>query len=364
MRLISVIHPLLAVVGVATALPGQSATTTGCKAKDDCWQDSLIAGHCGTRSGSAASWHWLPLSPAAMLCAAGGRGPLLLALALLLHGVPAAAGETLRKIHQTGTITLGHRQSSVPFSYYDTRKQVIGYSHDLSTAVSQAIRRELQLPALTTKLVPVTAQNRIPMVVSGNVDLECGSTTHNQERARQVLFSTSFFVISTRLMVHRNAGIQDFNDLAGRKVVVTAGTTSERLIRTFAESSGLKFQILTAREHEESFGTLERGLADAFMMDDALLYGERAKAQQPLDWIVVGRPMTREAYGCMMRKDDLELKRIVDAEIGRLMQSGEMLAIYRKWFEQPIPPKGLNMSWPPSRDVLDLFQNPSDRPLQ
>ena len=313
--------------------------------------------------GGAASWPLLAL----LVLLLGKRrrllAPATAALALLC-GAPASASETLRKIQQTGTITLGHRQSSVPFSYYDSRKQVVGYAHDLSTLVSQAIRHELQLPALTTKLVPVTAQNRIPMVVSGNVDLECGSTTHNLERARQVLFSTSFFVISTRLMVHRDSGIHDFRDLAGKRVVVTSGTTSERLIRTFSESSGLKFQILTAREHEESFGTLERGQADAFMMDDALLYGERAKAQQPLDWTVVGQPMTREAYGCMMRKDDLQLKRIVDQEIARLMQTGELLALYRKWFERPITTKGLNLNWPPSQDVLELFANPNDRPLQ
>ncbi|MGC3984385.1 MAG: transporter substrate-binding domain-containing protein [Pseudorhodoferax sp.] len=325
MRPTSLIALLLAAAGLATALPGQARPAAGVAAA------------------TAAEFH----EPAARDADTARH-----------------ASETLRKIQQTGTITLGHRQSSVPFSYYDSRKQVVGYAHDLSTLVSQAIRRALRLPALTTKLVPVTAQNRIPMVVSGNVDLECGSTTHNLERARQVLFSNSFFVISTRLMVHRGSGIQDFKDLAGKRVVVTAGTTSERLIRTFAESSGLKFQILTAREHEESFGTLERGQADAFMMDDALLYGERAKAQQPLDWIVVGQPMTREAYGCMMRKGDLQLKRIVDEEIARLMRSGELLALYRKWFERPITAKGLNLNWPPSQDVLELFANPNDRPLQ
>ena len=283
-----------------------------------------------------------------------------------MAGMPARgwSSDTLTRIEQTHTINLGHRESSVPFSYYDNKKQVIGYSHDLMLRVAEHIRHAVGLPALTLKLVPVTAQNRIPLMVNGAVDLECGSTTHNVERARQVLFSTSFFVISTRLMTHRQSGINDFADLAGKRVVVTAGTTSERLLRTFVEETATRLQFITAREHSESFQLLESGRVDAFMMDDALLYGERAKANRPEDWVVVGTPMSSEAYGCMLRKDDHRLKAIVDRELTRLMTSGEALALYTKWFQQPIPPKNLNMNWPPHDKLLQLYRAPNDQPLQ
>ena len=271
--------------------------------------------------------------------------------------------ETLKRISETGTINLGHRESSVPFSYYDDKKQVVGYSHDLMLKVVESIRTELGLPALTMRLVPVTAQNRIPLVQNGSVDLECGSTSHNVERERQVAFSVSFFAIGTRLMTRRNSGIRDFPDLAGRKVVVTSATTSDRLIRTYNERIGDRITILTARDHSESFGVLEDGRADAFVMDDALLYGERAKAQHPDDWNVVGTPMSLEVYGCMMRRNDVALKKIVDAALSRVMRSGDALKTYEKWFQRPIPPRGLNLNWPPSPLLLRLFERPSDEPL-
>jgi glutamate/aspartate transport system substrate-binding protein len=275
----------------------------------------------------------------------------------------AQSGDTLKRIAETGTISLGHRESSVPFSFYDNRKQVIGYSHELMLKVLDSIKLELKLPALTIKLVPVTPQNRIPLVQNGTVDLECGSTTHNAERDRQVAFSTSIFVIGTRLMTNQASGIRDFADLAGKHVVVTAGTTSERLLRTFNERLGGKLDIVMARDHGESFQLLESGKVAAFMMDDALLYGERAKAQHPDEWIVVGTPMSFEAYGCMMRRDDMALKRVVDRALTRLMQSGEALKIYAKWFQRPIPPKGLNLNWPPSEALLELYRSPNDKPL-
>ena len=272
------------------------------------------------------------------------------------------SSETLRKIAETGTINLGHRESSVPFSYYDNKKQVIGYSHDLMLKVLDSIRTELKLPALTIKLVPVTAQNRIPLVQNGAVDLECGSTSHNAERERQVAFSTSIFVVGTRLMTAKNAGIKDFADLAGKRVVITAGTTSDRLLRTFDERLGGRLDIVSAKDHGESFHLLEAGKVDAFMLDDALLYGERAKAEHPEDWIVVGTPMSSEAYGCMMRRGDTAFKALVDAALTRLMLSGEALKIHAKWFQRPIPPRGLNLNWPPSDALLELYRAPNDKP--
>ncbi|MFT3719404.1 transporter substrate-binding domain-containing protein [Pseudorhodoferax sp.] len=283
---------------------------------------------------------------------------------LLCAGLAAAQPvDTLKRIADTGTINLGHRESSVPFSYYDERRQVVGYSHELMLQVLDAIKRELKLPALTIRLVPVTPQNRMALVQNGAVDIECASTTHNRERARQVAFSVSIFRIGTRLMTARDSGIRDFPDLAGRRVVVTAATTSERLLRLFNESIGHKFTIVVARDHGESFALLEAGRVDAFMMDDALLYGERAKSAHPWRWVVVGSPMSSEVYGCMMRSGDRELKRIVDAALAGLMRSGEAMRLYGKWFQQPIPPRGLNLDWPPSPDLIELFRHPNDDPV-
>lgn len=292
-------------------------------------------------------------------------------LALLVGGALALACacpgaqpvDTIRRISEAGTINLGHRESSVPFSYYDAKRHVVGFSHELMLKVAEAIRVELRLASLTVKLVPVTAQNRLALVQNGNVDLECGSTTHNRERARHVAFSVSFFRIGTRLMTARDSGIRDFPDLAGHRVVVTAATTSERLLRLYNEGTGRKFTILVAKDHGESFALLEAGRADAFMMDDALLYGERAKAVNPERWVIVGSPMSSEVYGCMMRRGDRELKRIVDKALTDLMRGGEAMRLYAKWFERPIPPRGLNLDWPPSRELVELYRDPNDLPL-
>ena len=296
---------------------------------------------------------------------------LLLALApMLALAQPRPApeqslpeSETLRRIVETGTISLGHRESSVPFSYYDGRKRVVGYSHELMLRVVDSLKAELKLPALTLRLVPLTTQSRIPLVRNGTVDLECASTTHTADRARQVAFSTTFFIAGTRLLVRRGSPIRDFSDLAGRSAVVTAGTTSERLLRTHVERRRLEVRIVTVRDHEEAFLALESGRAEAFMMDDALLYGARARAVRPGDWEVVGTPMSQEAYACMMRRGDPEFKAAVDRALVRLMQSGEAMRIYQRWFQEPIPPWGLNLNWPPSPAMLQLQRSPNDRPL-
>jgi glutamate/aspartate transport system substrate-binding protein len=211
--------------------------------------------------------------------------------------------------------------------------------------------------------VPVTSQNRIPLVQNGTVDIECGSTSNTVERARQVAFSTSIFVVSTRLLVDRASGIKDFPDLVGRKVVVTAGTTSERLLRTYNESRGGRITLVTARDHGDAFQAVETGKVDALMLDDALLYGERAKSEQPERWIVTGTPMSSEAYGCMMRRDDPAFKAVVDRCLTRLLRSGEAMKIYTRWFQKPIPPRNLNLNWPPSEALLALYRSPNDQAM-
>lgn len=281
--------------------------------------------------------------------------------ALCAAPVLAQESPTLKKIKDTGSITLGHRESSIPFSYYDDKQQVIGYSHEMMLKAVDAIKAELKLAKLDVKLMPVTSANRITLLQNGTVDMECGSTTNNLERQKQVGFSTSIFVIGTRLMAKKDAGVKDFPDLAGKNVVTTAGTTSERLIRKMNEEKQMKMNIISAKDHGESFLTLESGRAVAFMMDDALLYGEMAKAKRPGDWVVVGTAQSKEAYGCMLRKDDAGFKKVVDAALTKAMTSGEAEKIYNKWFMNPIPPKGLNLNMPLSDDMKTLYKAPNDK---
>jgi glutamate/aspartate transport system substrate-binding protein len=292
------------------------------------------------------------------------RGALVASLVASLLSAPVAAQEltgTLKKIKETGAISLGHRESSIPFSYYDDKQQVIGYSHELMLKVVDALKAELKLAKLDIRLLPVTSANRITLVQNGSVDLECGSTTNNTERQKQVSFSNTIFVIGTRLMTKTNSGINDFPDLAGKNVVTTAGTTSERLLRKMNEDKQMKMSIISAKDHGESFLTLETGRAVAFMMDDALLFGEMAKAKRASDWVVVGTPQSYEAYGCMLRKDDPAFKKVVDNALAKVMTSGEAEKIYAKWFLQPIPPKGLNLNFPLSTAVQTIYKSPNDK---
>lgn len=290
----------------------------------------------------------------------------LLALCLTAIGLAAQAqeGGTLAKIKSSGVMSLGHRESSIPFSYYDDQQQVVGYSQELMLKVVEAVKAELKKPDIQIKMTPVTSQNRIPLVQNGTVDLECGSTTHNTERARQVAFSDTIFIIGTRLLTRKDSGIKDFPDLAGKNVVTTAGTTSERLLRKLNEDKKMGMNIVSAKDHGESFLTLQSGRAVAFMMDDALLYGEIAKAKKPDEWMVTGTPQSYEAYGCMMRKDDPAFKKLVDGALAKAMMSGEAEKIHAKWFLNPIPPKGLNLNFPLSDEMKKLYKEPNDKPFE
>ncbi|GAC1542493.1 MAG: glutamate/aspartate ABC transporter substrate-binding protein [Myxococcales bacterium] len=294
---------------------------------------------------------------------------LLATLVAVLAATPVARADesaTLKKIKDTGVIAVGHRESSIPFSYSDDKQQVVGYSNDVALQVVEAVRRELKLAKLEVKLVPVTSQNRIPLVQNGTVDLECGSTTNNLERQKQVAFSNTIFIVGTRFLARTDAvkkGLKDFPDLAGKNVVVTAGTTSERLLRKMNEEKKLNLNITSAKDHGESFLILESGRAVAFMLDDVLLSGEIAKARRPKDWVVTGTAQSREAYGCSMRKGDPQFKAIVDKTIARLETSGEMEKIFDKWFRHPIPPKGLNLEFTLSDELKALFKSPNDKAL-
>ncbi|HXO95939.1 MAG TPA: glutamate/aspartate ABC transporter substrate-binding protein, partial [Chthoniobacterales bacterium] len=222
---------------------------------------------------------------------------------------------TLKKIKDSGTISLGYRESSVPFSYYDNDNKVVGYSQELAAIVIDAIKKKLSLPNLQVKMVPVTSGNRIPLVQNGTVDFEAGSTTNNLDREKQVGFSNTIFIIGTRLLAKKSSGIKDFPDLKGKTVVTTAGTTSEVLLRAMNEKNSMGMDIISAKDHAESFLILQSDRAVAFMMDDALLAGERAKARNPNDWEIVGTPQSKEAYGMMLPKDDAAFKKVVDDAI-------------------------------------------------
>ncbi|AWI78437.1 MAG: amino acid ABC transporter substrate-binding protein [Betaproteobacteria bacterium HGW-Betaproteobacteria-13] len=285
-------------------------------------------------------------------------GPLLVATASL------AAPGTLDRIQAEGVIHLGYRASSAPFSYLDANGKVQGYSHEFALRIVEAVRRHLGLKKIEIRLVPITSQNRFLLVDSGRIDLECGSTTHNRDRERLATFSNTLFIAGTRLLTRSNSKINDFDDLGGQRVVTTAGTTSDQLLYRLNAERETAMTILSARDHDDAFATLEAGRASAYMMDDALLYGARAKAARPADWHVTGKPKSFEAYACMLKKGDLAFKRVVDEAIIASMRSGEAERLYAQWFTQPIPAHGLNLEFPLSDAMRALFRNPNDEPLE
>ncbi|EPR9082149.1 amino acid ABC transporter substrate-binding protein [Cronobacter dublinensis] len=282
----------------------------------------------------------------------------------LAHAEEADSGQsTLDKIKANGVIVVGHRESSVPFSYYDNQQKVVGYSQAYSDAIVEAVKKQLNKPDLQVKMIPITSQNRIPLLQNGTFDFECGSTTNNLERQKQAAFSDTIFVVGTRLLVKKGGPIKDFPDLKGKAVVVTSGTTSEVLLHKLNDEKKMDMRIISAKDHGDSFRTLESGRAVAFMMDDALLAGERAKAKKPDNWEIVGTPQSKEAYGCMLRKGDESFKKLVDDTIAQAQTSGEAAKWFDKWFKNPIPPKNLNLNFELSEDMKALFKEPNDKAL-
>lgn len=272
-----------------------------------------------------------------------------------------ATSGTLEKIKKSGTVVLGYRDSSIPFSYIaDNPTQPVGYAHDLQLKVVEALKKDLNMPDLKVRYNLVTSQNRIPLVSNGTVDLECGSTTNNKERQQQVDFSVGFFQVGSRLLTAKDSGIKDFSDLKGKKLVTTAGTTSERYIRQHEKELGIG-EIISAKDHAESFLMLQNGRAAAFMMDDILLAGEKSKAINPEKWEIVGTAPIQEIYGCMLRKGDTGFKKIVDGAITETYKSGEINDMYKKWFQSAVPPKNINLNFQMSDQLKSLISNPHDR---
>ncbi|MGN5478774.1 glutamate/aspartate ABC transporter substrate-binding protein [Cupriavidus basilensis] len=287
-----------------------------------------------------------------------------LAAGVAQAAVDIASSPTLSKIKSSGTISIGHRTSSIPFSYYDSNQKVIGFSQDLCDRVVDEVKKETGVPNLQVRMVPVTSQNRISLVQNGTVDLECGVTTNLKSRQQQVAFSTTFFVAGTRLLVKKGSPVHDFSDLSGKAVVTNAGTTSERILRRLNDEKKANITIQSAKDYGESFLILQSGRVAAFMMDDVLLSGARTLAPNPAEWVVVGTPQSFEAYGFMLRKDDPGFKQLVDGVLTGLMKSGEINKLYDKWFLKPVPPKDINFEFPMSESVKKAYANPNDEAFE
>lgn len=270
---------------------------------------------------------------------------------------------TLAKIKDSGVIVVGHRESSIPFSYYGKNQEVIGYSQDYSNLIVDAVKKELNMPDLKVKYLPVTSKTRIQLLNNYTYDFECGSTTNNLERQKTVGFSNNIFIVGTRFLVKANSNINSIEDLKGKNVATTAGTTSEIRLNQINNKEKLNIRIITPKDHGDAFNALETGRAAAFLMDDALLAGERSRAINPSEWKIIGEPLSYESYGCMLRKGDVQFKQLMDKAIADAQTSGKALESYNKWFTQPVPPKGANMELEISPKMVELFANPNDKAL-
>ncbi len=285
---------------------------------------------------------------------------MALAVSSALLAAPAMA-DTLQKIKDTGTITIGHRESSIPFSYLDGNQKPVGYSMELCNKVVDAVKKELKMPALVTKLTPVTSQTRIPLMTNGTIDLECGSTTNSLERQKQVAFGVTTFVSPVRMVVKADSGIKTLDDLNGKAVATTTGTTSDRYIKQNEKGHNIDVKNVYGKDHAESFLMVETGRASAFVMDEVLLAGFVANAKNPKDFAIVGPALSTEPYGIMLRKDDPQFKALVDKTLSGLMKSGEINKIYAKWFTSAIPPKNVNLNLPMNAQLQEAIKHPTDK---
>ena len=285
-----------------------------------------------------------------------------LAATVLFTATGAQAADTLAKIAESGKITLSYRESSVPFSYLDGPNKPIGMAVDLSNAVVEAVKKKLNKPNLQVALMPVTSQNRIPLITNGTVDLECGSTTNNTARGKDVAFAINHFYTGTRLLAKKSSKIKNYADLAKKTVASTTGTTNALVMRKYNTEKSLGMDIVLGKDHADSFLLVESDRAAAFAMDDILLYGLIANAKTPGDFEVVGDSLQVEPYACMLPKDDPAFKKLVDDTFAGLMKSGEFEKLYNKWFMQPIPPKNVPLNLPMSPQLKENLKALSDKP--
>jgi glutamate/aspartate transport system substrate-binding protein len=293
---------------------------------------------------------------------ASARLAAVLAVGLLAGPGLAAAQDapreiagTLKRVKETGIVALGYRETSIPFSYVNRSGDPIGYSIDLCNEIVDEVSKELGGVEIGVAYKKVTSETRIPAVLSGEVDLECGSTTSNFERQKQVAFSPIFFVAGTKLLVRRDSGIGSYRDLKGKTVVVTAGTTNEAAIRSISEQQNLGIKILVGKDHGDSFSMLEAGKADAFATDDVLLYGLVATTKTGDRYQIVGDYLSYDPYGLMYRKDDPDFTAVVDRAFSRLAASRELVQLYNKWFQKRLP-TGERLDLPISPQLEEIFK--------
>ena len=291
-------------------------------------------------------------------------------LFLALLAVPAFAQPatelqgTLKKVKDSGSITLGIRESSYPLSYLDEKQQPIGYHIDICNRIVDAVKARLKLPALKVQHQAVTSQNRIPLVANGTVDLECGSTTNNEARQKQVAFAPTTFVTNVRMAVKKSSGIKSLEQLGGKPVATTTGTTSVQLMRAHEKGKGIDFKEVYGKDHADSFLMLETDRAVAFVMDDNLLAGLIATSKAPNNYAIVGEVLSIEPIAIMLRRGDPEFKKLVDDAVKALMKSGEIDKLYARWFMSPIPPKRVNLNFAMSELLKFLIESPSDAPAE
>ncbi|MBC3870020.1 transporter substrate-binding domain-containing protein [Undibacterium oligocarboniphilum] len=285
---------------------------------------------------------------------------LMMSAGLIAGAAQAQETGTLKKIKETGTITLGVRDSSIPFSYLDDKQSYQGYSIDLCMKIVSAVQRQLGMSSLNVKLNPVTSATRIPLMANGTIDLECGSTTNNAERQKQVSFAPTTFVTANRILAKKSSNIKTLADLKGKSVVSTSGTANLKQLTTLNADQNLGMNILPAKDHAEAFLMVETGRAVAFVMDDILMASLAANSKNPGEYEISKEALSVEPYGIMLRKDDAAFKKVVDTAIGNVLTSGDINRIYHKWFMQPIPPKGISLNWPVSEQLKAVMAKPTD----
>ena len=284
-------------------------------------------------------------------------------LTLAAGTVLAQAGDTLAKIKSSGAVTLGVRESS-GLSYTLGNGKYVGFHTEMGERILDDIQKQLGLTKLDIKYQPVTSQNRIPLVTNGTVDLECGSTTNNIARQKDVAFAVTTYVEEIRMAVKANSGINSIKDLNGRTVATTTGTTSVQTLRKNERAGGLNFKEVYGKDHADSFLLVETGRADAFVMDGSILAANISKAKTPGDYKIVGEVLSVEPIACMMRKDDPAFKKVVDASIERQIKDGSLGKLYDKWFMQPVPPTNVKIGLPMSEATKEAWAHPNDKPME
>ncbi len=268
---------------------------------------------------------------------------------------------TLAKIKETGEIRLGHRESSIPFSYLDDQQKPVGFAMDLCAKIVDAVKAELKVPGIQTKLQPIQLSNQIPLIQNGTIDIVCGPATNTLERQKVVAFSDTIFVSSIRAVVKKDASVKTFEDLDKKPVSLTAASTSIGLLTAREQAKNFKTVNVLSPDHAASFLALTTGRTEAFVMDDILLAGLVASSQNPGSWRIIDDSLRTEPYGLTLRKDDPQFTALVDRTLVALMKSGEFQSLYAKWFTSPIPPKNVNLNFPMTQPLKDAIASPNDR---